>query len=157
MITRVPLFVKQRSTVEKTQKRKVFFRHMMDCHMNMDRLRRTITNKLIDAYMENPSKENETRLAKWGEKAVPKLYLAAIDWKNIKRTVRVLRILGKMDGSIAQTAFSLMSPDMDYDAYFILERKDCLPVLEKNKDRKKDADVTNLYIFSPDKGRNNIE
>jgi len=152
MLMKILLTRKKTDAEDKKEKAAVFFRKTMDVHMNMDRLRRTITNNLIDNYFESRKRADEKRLIGWGDNAVPKLYLLSRDWKDVELSMRVIRILKRMNTPLADTAVSLISPDMDYNAYFILDRKDALPVLEK---KKKEKDVTNVYIFSPDKCKDN--
>ena len=150
---KVPLGKKQTNLEDKKAKSSAFFKHMIDLHMNMDRLRRNITTNILDDYFRHGTVESEKRLIVWGEKAVPKLYILSRAWEDVGSSLRILRILKKMNKPLADTAAAIMSPDMDYNLYFILGRKDSLQFLSEKQERN----VTKIYIFSPDKGRVKIK
>lgn len=94
-----------------------FFQRMAKSHMTADRLRRTITTNLIDRYFKTDEKDAQERLTKWGDRAIPKIYILSRKWDDPEFTIRAIRILKRMNTETSKEALSFLIPKFTYTLY----------------------------------------
>lgn len=100
-----------------SRRERKFFQRMTKGHMEADRHDRTITNNLIHRYFRTDEKDAQERLAEWGDKAIPKIYIHSRKWEDPDFTIRAIRILKRMNTETSKEALSYLIPKFTYVLY----------------------------------------